>query len=627
MKRLLQKGFILLLAALLIFSAGIVSAADEVKFGDADGDGELTAQDASTIQRYLTRFRMMDAAALSRADIDGDGAVTAEDASMILNAIMSAEFTVPAVQSVSMLVTSDMRGFAWDPASTKDDPGACTAMNVAACVMAMREENPELLLFDVGGSLFGSSIADDYATRSERMYGPMTALFVKMKYNAVLLGDEAFTYPSQTVRREVNELIYRKIAVLGANLRKGDPTVFDPEGVLWNDLVPYKIIEVPQGEDKAPLRLCVIGVTQPDLAPSDDEVLPVDPIDIYAKIRRELKNQVDYTVLLYHGNTEVDALGQGEYSLRDFLKRTDSIDLVLAAHGGSDYVRSELNASGVEIPIVSLPGGTETVTKVSVSLREKGRPAVLVERIDPSASVPDDTVTRAVRPYVSALSGVMDMVVCTVGERIDAYDPNVLGSSDCMEVIHEMQIYSARRWIEQNELDLPHEILSIAYPYIEIGGLREGALRYRDVYSIKTETPRYTLLLVRGGELRAWLSAYGNTLSGESTVYSLYGVSYLLNTLNPEDTLGFLEHSSGLAVEDDEVFTLILAERDDYETTLRSYLDETWMPYEDRVVEGMTIADPDAVGTTDNPVTAALTIYLESVETLVLKHLYNWILI
>ncbi len=631
MKKLLRNGILLLLSCLLL--CGLVSVAEETEkpdaviFGDADGDGELTAQDASCISRHLAGFQRMDAAGISRADYDGDGEVTERDASLILSSFVSPEFFVPVTMSFSMLFTSDMRGFAWDPTVT-DEGGASTVMNVAACAAALREADPDLLFFDAGGSLLGSSISDDYADKTDRMYGPVTALFTKMDYDAVLLGDEAMSYPSQSVRKEVNELLLKKIPVIGANLQKADPTIFDPADVLWNDLVPYVISEVRQGEGKDPMRVAVIGMTQPDLCPSDDEVLPADPLIVYSKLRKALKDKVDYTVLVYHGNTETDALGEGVYSLRDFLKKTDSIDLVVAAHGEKEGVRSEKNASGVEVPIISLKGGTEVITKISVSLRQNGRPAVLIKPIETKNSVPNDTIKKTVKPYVNAFSGLMDGVVCTSDGKIDAFEPNALGTTDCMEITHEMQIYAARRFIEENGLDMPHEILSIAYPYLPFGARREGPIRYRELLAVKPETPQYTLMLIRGSELRAWLSAYSGTILSEKTVYSLYGLSYLLNTLNPDTPVGFLEHSSGRAVEDDEVFTLIVGERQEDELLLRPYLDEEWLTFEDRVIAGLTLPEPlEFEPVKEAPVVNMLIAYLENVKTLKLKHLYRWIVI
>ncbi len=629
MRRTLRSGILLLLAALLMLSTSRISRADSAVFGDADGDGELTAQDASCISRHLNHFNLLDAAAMTRADYDGDGQVTELDASLILSSFMSQDFRVPVTKSFSMLITSDLAGNAWDPLSTEDNPGR-TAMNVASCVLALKEADPNLLLLDAGGSLLGSSIADEYPKRTEKAYGPITTLFLAMRYDTVLLGDESMSYPSQTVRREVNPLIDKGIPVLGANLQKSDPTIFDPKGVLWNDLVPYVILEVPQGEEEdAPrARVAVIGMTEPDLCPSDDEVLPVDPLETYAGIRKELKGTVDYTVLLYHGSVESDASKADAYPLRDMLKKTDSIDLVICANVNTFSVRSERNYVGAEIPIVSLPGGSEAITRISVSLRENGRPAILVDTIDTSPYIPDESIRRMIRPYVTSITGMMDAVVCTVAERVEPYHPGMMSSDDNMDLIHEMQIFAAEQWISWEELDVPQTVLSIAYPYLKGPGFSEGALCYRDLYRLQPEAPDYTMLLIRGSELRAWLNAYAGKILSEETVYSLYGLSYLLNTLNPETPLGFLEYSSGLEVDDDEVFTLILAQPKGSENILLPYLDETWMEYKDRVLEGFTLPKPDEIAVAgENAVSDALTAYLEHIGTLKLKRTSSWLVL
>jgi hypothetical protein len=179
-----------------------------------------------------------------------------------------------------------------------------------------------------------------------------------------------------------------------------------------------------------------------------------------------------------------------------------------------------------------------------------------------------------------------------------------------------------------NDVDLPNELVSIAYPYIPIGSLKEGLLTYRDLYVLDTETPHYTLMILRGAELRAWLKAYAGTVMQQDTIYSLYGLSYLLNSLNPEAPLGFLEYASGRSVDDDDLFTVILAERTEGELNMRRYIDEEWMPYEDRVIEGFQLPKPYEVETIDqNPVIDALVAYLETVQTLKLEHLYSWIII
>ncbi|MBR4905252.1 MAG: hypothetical protein IKZ44_00170, partial [Clostridia bacterium] len=434
MRKSLRNAILILLSILLICSAGFESYADEVIFGDVDGNGELTAQDASCISRHLNRFRMMDAAAISRADFDGDGEITERDAALILSSSMAAEFAVPVTKSFSMLLTSEIKGNAWDPKANANE-ASVTAINTATCIRDLREADPNLLLFDVGGSIFGSSIADDYADRLDRSRGPITSLFVQLKYNAILLGEEAFSYASRDVRREVNALQSKHIPVIGANLLNNEPTVFDSQDTLWNGLVPYVIIEVPQtDENAAPMRVAVIGMTDPFLADPypEDEISAQDLIMTYARLRKELRNSADYTMLLYHGSTETDAQDDSVYSLRDLLKKTDFIDLVVASHGSVGSVRSEKNANGTEVPIVTLAGGAETVTKISVSLRENGHPAILVDEIDASETEPDDAFKNTVRPYVSPMSAILDAAITYLGQNLEPFNAKAWRMTDAI---------------------------------------------------------------------------------------------------------------------------------------------------------------------------------------------------
>jgi hypothetical protein len=191
-----------------------------------------------------------------------------------------------------------------------------------------------------------------------------------------------------------------------------------------------------------------------------------------------------------------------------------------------------------------------------------------------------------------------------------------------------MQIFAANSYIRNNGLDMPPQIISIAYPYVKVGGYREGPLRYRELYGLKPETPQYRLIMVRGSELKNWLAAYTGKIMDGQEIYSLYGLSYLLNSLNPDTPLGFLEHSSGIAVEDDAVFTVIIGEKPEEDSILRPYLDEAWMPYADRVIENVTLPEPNSFEPIkDNPVADALIAYFESVGIVKIRHQYTWVLI
>ncbi len=623
MKRLLSVCLSILLVFLLVPITGSVSDGNTVIFGDADGDGELTVQDASRISRYLSGFEGLDAPAKSRADVDGDGRITNYDASLIMSSFVFAEDQIRTVANLSFLVTSDLSGIAWSDPSSRSS--SVSALNTAACILEQRRIDNSSILIDAGGSLFGSSIADEYVNTTNKKYGPITALFLSLNYDAVLLGEEGYAYSSSAVRREVNALQDAGIPVLGANLMKSETTEFDQENVPWNNLMSYKVKEVLQA-DGSVLRVAIVGLTAPDAAPWIDEIKPADPLEIYNRLYQELKENADYVVLLYNGSVECDESRLDSFSLREFIRCSAGIDLVLVSHGAGRVSRFERNSYGQDVALISLGCGPNVVSSVSVAIRERGNPGYSVTYIDTSSYEPDASVRDLIAPYVSASSGGMDTIVCTNLERIDPYTKDSLSSTDCMDLIHEMQIWAAQKWIAEEGADLPPTVISIAYPYLATEGIPEGIVLYRDLCELSYEVPRYTLMLIRGGEIRAWLLSYKDRIMTDDPVYSLYGLSYLINTMNPETPIGFLEHSSGLSVEDDELFTLIIAEEPDMESILRPYLDENWMPFEDRIVSGFQMPRPELTATSDlHRGIDSLTAYLESVGTLKLPHFYNWV--
>lgn len=626
MNRPLRIAILLLLTVLLMFPAGAVAYGDTVLIGDVDGDGEITAQDANHITRYLAQFETLDAAQRTRADFDGDGAITAYDATLVLSAVVAPEEQPGIKWSFSAIVTSDLKGEAWGSVS-EDKTGYCSALNLVTFVREQRERDPGALLIDAGGSLFGSVISDEYTTYTSKRVGPMTRIFQSLSYDAILLGTEAVTHQSQMIRNDMDSLTANGTQVLGANLSKVYPLDTDPEVAPWNDILSGCVIEVEQPDERV-LRVGLIGVVEPDLADPQDEVYLSDPVKAFETARSAMKGKCDVCLLLYYGNAENDESQSDVYSLRKLLRRITDVDMALVSHGAGSGVRTALDGRGREVPVISLADGVEFATKLSVACRDSGTLVYKTETVDLRAYPPDETLQAQIMPYVNAMSELMDARIGTVTKRIEPFEPDTLGSTDGMELLHEMQIWCAQQWIDSSDMDLPPTVLSIAYPYLGTTGWNAGAVRYRDVCALRAETPRYTLMLVRGAELKAWLSAYAERITSEKIVYSLYGLSYLLNTINPETPLGFLEYSSGMSVEEDAVFTLILADDPNEDLILLPYLDESWMTFEDRVITEFSMPSPQLTETSEIYRTVdPLVAYLESVETFKLKHEYSWIVI
>ena len=623
MNKLIRITVLLLLTVLLTLSAEPVAFGDTVLIGDVDGDGELTGQDSNMITRYLARFQTLDAAQKSRADFDGDGEITSYDATMILSASVVTEERPKTEWNVSMILTSDLKGNAWGSTS-EETSGTCSALNLASFIKQEREKNPQMLLIDAGGSLFGSAISDEYMTYTEKRVGPMTRIFQSLQYDAILLGEEAVMYPSYMIRNDMDALVAQGTAVLGANLSKVYPLITDPDPAPWNDILPYQILEIPQSEEKI-LRIGLIGLVENDLAEPYDEVQITDALSAYETIQPKLKGTCDLTVLLYCGNVENDESQAEGHSLRSLLRQTSDIDLVLVSHGEGSGIRTAFDGKGHEVPVISLPDGAESALVLSVAKRENGGLAFMTETVNVRDYAPDEELKKTIRSYVNAMSEIMDAPVGVLTAKIEPSAPDALGMTDGMELLHEMQIWGAQQWISDSENDLPTNVISIAYPYMKTKGFNAGTIRYRDICTIEAEQPRYTLMLIRGAELRAWLKSYAEQIVSKKPIYSLHGLSYLLNTLNPEMPLGYLEYSSGLSVEDDDVFTLILAEDPDSEMLLRPYLDESWMTFEDRVVEEFEMPRPYYTVTTDEYRSVDLMVaFFESIESFSVRHETGW---
>ena len=122
------KGLALLMAALLgltsIFSLGISPTASlAVKeeastaspytyetLGDANGDGQITAADASLILRASVGLESLDGVASTRADVNQDGDAGAADAAKILRYAVSLSDLPEVVASTNLVAQDDGSG-------------------------------------------------------------------------------------------------------------------------------------------------------------------------------------------------------------------------------------------------------------------------------------------------------------------------------------------------------------------------------------------------------------------------------------------------------------------------------------------------------------------------------------
>ena len=88
MKKIITSAIMLSLAIAILLSSVQVNAENNLLIGDANGDGEVTAEDAATILRYVVELIELDENCLINADANLDGRVTPADAALVLRCIV-----------------------------------------------------------------------------------------------------------------------------------------------------------------------------------------------------------------------------------------------------------------------------------------------------------------------------------------------------------------------------------------------------------------------------------------------------------------------------------------------------------------------------------------------------------
>lgn len=82
---LVKSTFAVIASVLILFAFAISNtAAEKPIIGDVDGDGAVTVQDATVIQRALANMKTPENANLDAGDVDNDGEITSNDVTLIL---------------------------------------------------------------------------------------------------------------------------------------------------------------------------------------------------------------------------------------------------------------------------------------------------------------------------------------------------------------------------------------------------------------------------------------------------------------------------------------------------------------------------------------------------------------
>ncbi|MDO4543195.1 MAG: dockerin type I domain-containing protein [Clostridia bacterium] len=586
-RKLIASGIIIALLALLFVSAGSFAYARS-NMGDLNGNGELDAADAALLLRHLVKLETLSPEQLALADVDGNGDISSNDASVILRYLAKVQKVIgPCVVNFTVIVTADMEGEAW-PYDTITGELTGSALHTAAYIDLVRANTENNLILDGGNGFFGSN----FISSDSELY-PMTTVFTDMDYDAVLLGNEDFSQGLQKLRTQVDALKASGISVITANYIKNDATTAEAENAPWNDCSPY-IIKEFQNSFGESVRVGVIGLSDSNLEYSDEfygvggvEIRSM--LDMYRYYEQELTANCDFIIVLAHSAVEADALVGGDYdsSVRALVENTGSIDLVICGHSILDHQVAIENNRGMEVAVIGTGAEVQTVCHAEISYHTiDGYAICSIGCIDTMEIDPNYPLYQKLSPIAEQFS---DIGSTRLGMLQSSIPPiyNQLIPSDWMTLLHKSHIWAVEQWRDENLSDLPSEIISIAYPYLNLTEtLHSGALTVRDIYGFEIDNPSITLTLLTGRELRAWLEAYAVNIEGDEAVYSVYGINY---RLNPKETEGervvYMEHTYGVEIGDNEVFTVIVAEKGEGGSLLSAYLEEDMGTWADRTIE------------------------------------------
>ncbi|MDO4302061.1 MAG: cyclophilin-like fold protein [Clostridia bacterium] len=190
----MKKLLTLLLMFALLFNAANVNA-EEFVYGDADGNGVLTASDAALILQkvlissYSIPIENMLENYMSIIDVDGDGVLTSSDCAMVLQKVLDNGYTMPCEsESTTIIATTEVT----------------TVTTTEFTTEATTETTTEALKIEisVGGKAFNATLYDNDTSRAFFAQLPLTLNMSELNGNEkYFYMDNSYPTNSQNVDR------------------------------------------------------------------------------------------------------------------------------------------------------------------------------------------------------------------------------------------------------------------------------------------------------------------------------------------------------------------------------------------------------------------------------------------
>lgn len=224
--------------------------------------------------------------------------------------------------------TSDLHGFVYPTNYVTEQ--SLGMLKIGSYILEDEKNYDVSLKIDCGDLVQGSALTH-YLSKKKIDINPITELLKDINYDAYVLGNHEFNYGLDYL-----DTAYKSISnkIINANIT-GLP--FESK--------PYKIFDING------FRIGCIGFTTSFIPNWEQEknikgLNFLDPVEMYGKYEKELKEQSDMIIVCYHGGFEKSIDGNNvptekltkENQASELLEKYNSIDIVLSGHQHRSFI-------------------------------------------------------------------------------------------------------------------------------------------------------------------------------------------------------------------------------------------------------------------------------------------------
>ncbi|MEN8076094.1 bifunctional UDP-sugar hydrolase/5'-nucleotidase [Clostridioides difficile] len=371
--------------------------------------------------------------------------------------------------------TSDLHGYVYPTNYVKEQ--ALGILKIGSYILNDEKNYDASLKFDCGDLIQGSALAH-YLSKQKLERNPILEGLEFIGYDAYVLGNHEFNYGLDYLNSSY-KLVEDKI--INANI----------EGLSFNTK-PYKIFDFDG------FRVGCIGLTTSFIPNWENEKnIPglkfLDPVEMYGKYEKELKEKADYIIVCYHGgfeksldgtNTPTEKLTK-ENQASELLEKYDSINIVLSGHQHRSFI-TEVNG----VLCVQPPNNGQKFSKIILDSETKELSYELVD-----VSLLNDNINEDMEKIFNNIEvGLKDYLDREIGE----FDKDII-IDDIFEA--RLKGHPFINFLHQVQLEVSEADFSVLSLFDSAIGFKKN-VSIRDVLINYPYPNTLRVLRVRGDKLK-----------------------------------------------------------------------------------------------------------------------------